>query len=203
MKKTEFAVLISLVITVIFSSFVGIEKQCENLHENVVRLHIIAENDTEKAQEIKLKVRDKLLENSKELFSGATNKQTALLKINENLGKIKEICKQTLLENNCDSQVTVGVEKMFFNLKNYETFVMPSGIYDALKITIGDGGGKNWWCVMFPPMCLSACIDRETLTQTLGEDGGEFIEKTPKYVARFKILEYIEKLFTKAPKYEK
>ena len=96
MKKTEFAVLISLVITVILSSFVGIENQCENLHENVVRLHIIAENDSEKAQEIKLKVRDKLLENSKELFLGATDKQTALLKITENLGKIEEICKQTL-----------------------------------------------------------------------------------------------------------
>lgn len=203
MKKTEFAVLISLILTVVLSSITGFAAECKNINQKVLRLHIIAENDSAYSQEAKLKVRDAILENSKEIFGGCNDKLSVIKQIEQNKEKIQALCEQTLLENGCESEVEVTLTKMFFNTKSYETFIMPSGVYDALRITIGEGQGKNWWCVMFPPMCLSACVDKEDLSATLGEDGEGFIEKSPKYTARFKLLEYFQKLFTKAEKYEK
>ena len=203
MKKTEFAVLISLILTIVLSSVTGFATECKNITQKVLRLHIIAENDSAYSQELKLKVRDALLENSKEIFGGCNDKLSVMAQIEHNKEKIQTLCEQTLLQNGCESEVEVTLTKMFFSNKNYETFIMPSGVYDALRITIGEGQGKNWWCVMFPPMCLSACVDKEDLSATLGENGEGFIEKSPKYTVRFKLLEYVQKLFTKAEKYEK
>ncbi len=202
MRKTEFSILVGLILSIILCSFSSFKSECENLNEKVLRLHVIAHDDSEDEQSLKLKVRDAVLEYGEGIFTDIHNKNDAKKISLENIENIKAVCEKTLRENESSHEVRVEVSEMFFNTRQYDSFTLPCGVYDALKITIGEGQGKNWWCVMFPPMCLSACIDREELSATLGENGEAFIEKSPKYTVRFKILEWAEKLFTKAEKYE-
>ena len=203
MRKTEFSILVSLILSVILCSFSAFASECENLNENVLRLHVIANDDSESEQNLKLKVRDAILQYGADIFGKASDKESAVKLSLENLENIKAVCEEVLRENGSSHSVDVEITRMFFNTRRYENFTLPCGEYDALRVTIGEGKGKNWWCVMFPPMCISACVDREELTAVLGENGETFIEKSPKYTVRFKLLEWAKSLFTKAEKYEK
>ncbi len=200
LKKTEFAVLIGLVVTIIFSSLTAFAKDCENMSESILRLHVIAHDDSGREQNLKLLVRDEILKTGGEIFKTARDKTSAKELVFKNREKLEQAGEKILRENGSNHDVKIELCEMFFSTKTYENFAMPAGVYDAVRVTIGKGEGKNWWCVMFPPMCLSACTD---LDAALGEDGEAFLEKSPKYVAKFKVLEWIEKLFTKAEKYEK
>jgi hypothetical protein len=117
--------------------------------------------------------------------------------LEENLDFIKSEVEKTLLENGCDKSVTAESVSMLFPIKRYENFTMPAGVYDALRITIGNGEGKNWWCVMFPPLCYGACINDKDVEAVIGDNGVGLMEKSVKYEVRFKIVEWFKKMFDK------
>ena len=138
------------------SVIIPFNRKCENIRNSVFRLHIIANSDSESDQSLKLKVRDGMLELAEELFADANDYIEAKEIAEKNIDILRQNAKETLAENGCNSNVSVTVGKAWFGTREYEDFTLPAGEYDALRIVIGEGSGKNWWCVMFPAVCLPA-----------------------------------------------
>lgn len=152
-KLVSTAVVISLLFSV--ASFAG---ACEDIEDKVLRLHILANSDTEADQALKLKVRDAILELSPEIFGEASSKEEAKASAQEKLPAIIAEAKRIVCEEGYDYDVSAEIVNDKFNTRVYENFTLPAGDYDAVRITIGSGEGHNWWCVMYPALCLpSAC----------------------------------------------
>lgn len=179
------AVLLSL------SSFEG---RCGKVRQEVLRLHVIANSDSAEDQKVKLLVRDALLEKSKDVFSENATLEQAETEACKNLPLFFETAKKTLRENGFDETVCVSVGKSSFPTKSYGDITLPAGEYNALRVEIGESAGKNWWCVMFPPLCLSAAAGEEELSDVLSGGEMELVKSRPKYEVRFWIVEKIEQL---------
>ena len=183
---------ISIAAALIFSillSFVTFEAHCDDLRENVFRLHIIANSDSPEDQELKLLVRDAVLKDSEPLFAGCDSLSAAKAITKENLEKIKKTAEKTIAEQGYDYVVRIAVGQSFFDTRVYEDFVLPAGNYDALKIEIGRAEGKNWWCVLFPSICIGSA---GKLSDTAREDSAAVAANPSKYTVRFKIVEWYE-----------
>ncbi len=188
-KCFDIAIFVSLFLCVL--SVLAFENKCENIRESVLRLHIIADSDEESAQKLKLQIRDAVLQKSGELFSFDDDLQSAKQKAQSSIEEIEKIAKQVIKQQGENYTVNAYIGKSYFPTRVYdENITFPAGYYDALKIVIGKGQGKNWWCVMFPSICLGAAVKREELLESvLGEDGMRIVESDPKYEVRFWIVE--------------
>ena len=194
MKKLFVFVPIFLVFTlcaVIFTPFVAMS---EDISENVFRLHIIANSDSKFDQDLKLKVRDKVLQYTKDIYSGCKNIDDAVIVSQNNVKLINEVAQKTLAFYGSDYEVKTYVTKEYFTTRYYDDFTLPAGNYNTLKIEIGKAKGHNWWCVMFPSVCLSGCTD--DFYNSLSYDEVRLI-KSNKYAVRFKAVEIYEKLKNK------
>lgn len=125
-----------------------------DLQKSVFRLHVIANSDSENDQNLKLKVRDNVLKYMNTLCSKTTSKEEAIEIANAHLNEFKEIALNTIKENGYNYDVDISINNVFFPTKAYGDISLPEGYYDALRIKIGKAEGKNWWCVMFPPLCF-------------------------------------------------
>ena len=125
-----------------------------DLQKSVFRLHVIANSDSENDQNLKLKVRDNVLRYMNTLCSKTTSKEEAIEIANAHLNEFKEIALNTIKENGYNYDVNISIDNVFFPTKTYGDISLPEGYYDALRIKIGKAEGKNWWCVMFPPLCF-------------------------------------------------
>ena len=186
----------SLVLGLICSVFLSLGRfnaSCDDLRANVLRLHIIANSDSEFDQQLKLKVRDAVLKQSPELFGSSQNTNEAIKTAKNSIREINGIAEKTLLENgvNYKSETTVG--DSYFNTREYENFILPAGTYKSLIITLGDGGGKNWWCVIFPEVCLPAASS-VSLDKSVNKNGCEIAYNKENYILRFKTVEIYEDL---------
>lgn len=134
------------------------------LNEGLIRFHVVANSNSEQDQTVKLRVRDAVLESIQEDLKQVGNIDQARDYLQENLPKIQSVAEQTLQSLGVDAGAVVSLTKEAFDTREYDTFRLPAGIYEALRITIGEGEGKNWWCVTFPTLCLPATEDgfRET-----------------------------------------
>ena len=191
-KRLRLALLCGLMCA-IFACFAHFSAACDDLRTNVLRLHIIANSDSQADQELKLKIRDRILESSGELFSGAENVEQAEVAARLKITEIEEIARQTALENGFDLSVKAELCDSYFETREYEDFTLPAGVYRALKITLGKGEGKNWWCVIFPEVCLPAASDA-SLSDSVGEEGVRFAEGQNRYIMRFWAVEEYEKI---------
>lgn len=183
---------IAFVLTVIYS-VIPFEAQCSEISEDVFRLHILANSDSEEDQSLKLKVRDEVLEYTEDLFNSASSKEEAEKIISDNLQSISNVAYCTLLENGYDYTVTAEITNMYFATRYYEGFTLPSGMYDALRITIGEGGGHNWWCVMYPSICISSAQEKDDKAKEVLDDGEYDIVRKEQYQYKFKIVEMFER----------
>ncbi len=129
------------------------------LNEELIRLHVVANSDSEQDQNIKLQVRDAVTESLKSDLEKVGDVEAAKAYLQENLPKIQNIANQTLEKAGFDGQAVVTLCKEAFDTRYYDTFSLPAGVYEALRITIGEGAGKNWWCVVFPSLCIPATTD--------------------------------------------
>lgn len=186
--------LVCALIFTIFLTLAGFEVGCNELRGNVLRLHILANSNSEADQSIKLEVRDAVLTASEKVFESAKSKEDALNLAKENVGLFKTAAEQKLKQLGVNQSVTVKVEKTYFNTREYENFTLPAGQYDAVRILLGKAEGKNWWCVMFPSMCIPAAADEHSLTEAVDEKSAEIAENAPKYEIRFKIVEWYESI---------
>ncbi len=192
------AMLIGFTITLILTSVSSFSEDRKSLENSVFRLHILANSDSDADQTLKLKVRDAVLAEVPTLFGECQSKPEAEAAAAENIPHIIETAERTLRENGCDCGVSAEICEMYFDDRTYGNIVMPSGDYTALRITIGDAKGKNWWCVMFPSLCLPTAMDMEEFSV---ENGGCFtdeelyiLENHSEYEVRFYFAELFEKL---------
>lgn len=192
MKLLIKSACIAFVLTVIYS-VIPFEAQCSELSEDVFRLHILANSDSEADQSLKLKVRDEVLEYTEDLFNSAKTKEEAESVISDNLQSISNVAYQTVLDNGYDYNVTAEITNMYFNTRYYEGYTLPSGKYDALRITIGEGEGHNWWCVMYPSICISSAEDKESKAKEALDEDEYDIVCNEQYQYKFKVVEMFEK----------
>ena len=190
MKRLYVFVPVILVFVLVYAVLSPAISNAEHISENVFRLHILANSDSEEDQELKLHVRDKVLELSKLLYDGCESVSEAAQITQSNASLIKETAQKVLAFYGSDYEVQVSVTKEYFNTRYYDDFKLPAGNYNSLKIIIGEGKGKNWWCVMFPSVCLSGCTD--DFSQSLTEEERKMLEND-KYIVRFKAVEIYEK----------
>lgn len=196
MKKSrmiEISLAFGLIIAVAFS-FVGFGAECENIRQDVVRLHILANSNSDKDQQIKLAVRDALLSSGKEIFNGIVNVENAEQCLESQKQELIEVADKVLSENGFNYKTQIYLTEEYFSTRSYDNFTLPAGEYLALKVVLGNGEGHNWWCVMFPPLCLPAASENADIDAVFGENGAEIVRGNSKYEMRFKIVEIFESL---------
>ncbi|MDR3643912.1 MAG: stage II sporulation protein R [Clostridia bacterium] len=203
-RKIEIAVICGLIIAILagsISGFSAFAAQCSDVRQEVFRLHILANSDSTQDQALKLKVRDKLLDASTTLFGKADSKQQVIATVKAHLGEIQSIAQKEVNREGYSYKVNAQVVNMYFTTRTYNNVTLPAGWYDALRITIGKGQGHNWWCVMFPPLCLPAAEKGTQFNDVFGGRQAIFEGYSkPDIKIEFKIVEWIESIkefFTK------
>ena len=190
-KLFEISLFAGLLIAIIFS-ITGFASTCEEIRGDVLRLHVIANSDSDEEQQLKLKVRDAVLKAGKNIFNGSVTKENAEEKIENEKEILIKAAKKVIKENGFDYDVDITVTDEYFNTRTYENVTLPAGKYKAVRVLIGESAGKNWWCVMFPPLCIPAA---ETNTDLYFSDKEvKLVETNPKYEVRFKIIEIYESI---------
>ncbi len=182
-----------LILAFVFSYIQPFVKTSESISDEVFRLHIIANSDSEDDQKLKLLVRDRVLEEGRGIFENCDSLEDIILKCRDNLDILTKAAEECVSENGYDYDVNAYIDKEYFNTREYESITLPSGIYNALKIEIGEAKGHNWWCVMFPAICLYSVSETE-LNEILTEEEVELINSNNKYEIRFKVVEIYEKI---------
>ena len=193
MKLIIKSACIAFVLTVIYS-MIPFRTECKEISDEVFRFHILANSDEDYDQQLKLKVRDKVLLYTESLFEKARSKEEAENLISNNLQDICNTAQKEVTDNGYDYSVTAQITKMYFTTRTYESYTLPSGMYDALRITIGSGEGRNWWCVMYPSICISSEKSQDEAARETFNDNQYDIVKNEKYEYKFKIVEIFEKI---------
>lgn len=192
-KIWKSALCIALVLTIIFQ-LAGFQAGCAEIRQRVLRLHVIANSDSEADQAVKLLVRDAILQEGADLFDGSDDIAHAVARLAPNLDRLTAIANRVLAENGMDYTATVTLGESYFNTRTYGDFTLPAGRYMAVRVLLGEGVGHNWWCVMFPPLCLPAVQKTVALDAYLDKGQVKIVESNPKIEVRFKIVELVEEL---------
>ena len=169
------------------------------IYDNVLRLHVLANSDSEEDQALKLEVRDALLEAGAGLFEGCSTREEAAAVAEEKLPYLEEVAQRTIRDAGYDYGVTVLLDTEEYPTRTYDSICFPAGEYLSLRVLIGEGEGQNWWCVLFPPMCMTAATAPKadaSIPVGLSSNQYEVITQTKKttYSVRFKILESIREV---------
>lgn len=165
------------------------------LASQVIRLHVLANSDREEDQALKLEVRDRVLETTSALLAGETEPQAAAILLNQHLEDIAQTAAQEISAQGHDDRVEVRLEQTWFPTRQYQGISLPAGNYLALRVLIGAAEGHNWWCVVFPNLCLPAVSERALEASTLTPGQISLLqEEETSYVFRFKALELWQSL---------
>ncbi len=175
----------------VFVSFAQFNAACDDLRTNVLRLHIIANSDSQADQELKIKIRDKILEESSELFEESEDIGSAISDAEDSLEKIVATANSVIEENGFSYKADATVGDSYFETREYEDFTLPAGTYKSLIVTLGEGEGKNWWCVIFPEICLPAATDA-SLSDVVNKESAQIAENPKRYKIAFKSVEIYE-----------
>ncbi len=197
--------LLSLYIFISAQSYVTAVSS--ELSEAVFRLHVLANSDSDEDQELKLKVRDKLLAYMNSICADCSTKEEAISIAQNHKEEFKKIAEETIRENGYNYSVQININNFYFPTKNYGDISLPAGFYDALRVEIGSGKGKNWWCVMFPSLCFidvsSGVVDdeaKENLEEHLSDESFNIISdsENTELKFKFKLIEFFAEkgLFT-------
>lgn len=195
LKLIEIALLIGLAV---FLASGGLALRAQSqLAERVVRLHVLANSDGQEDQALKLLVRDRVLARATELLTQARDRTEAEALLRAELPELEALAVRELRANGCAYPVTAELADTQFPTREYDGFTLPAGEYLALRVVIGEGAGRNWWCVVFPPLCTAASADvpAAALAAGLTEDQvGLITEEDRGYVLKFKAVEWWEEL---------
>lgn len=188
MKRLFKSVIFALTFCFILM-LVPFEGQCREISDKVFRVHILANSDSEADQKLKLLVRDALVNAGEEILKDVESKEEAERLIEKNIPKLKSIAENVVFQNGYDYPVDLEITNMYFDTRHYGNITMPGGFYDALRVKIGKAEGKNWWCVMFPSLCIYSVSKTETLEENLSDGEYKIISSENEYQYRFKIVE--------------
>jgi len=206
-KKLNFIFILTILVFIYIAllSFNYSKAVSSNLSDSVFRLHIIANSDSSADQELKLKVRDNIINYMNTLTSSSSDKKDVISMVNNHLDFFKEIALNTIKGNGYNYDVNIEIGNFHFPTKSYGDISFPAGNYDALKIEIGDAIGQNWWCVLFPPLCFvnsSTGVvpddSKNTLKENINSESYEIIsegnnsnDNTSDIKIKFKIIEFL------------
>lgn len=191
-RAAELSLLCGLLCSV-FLSAAHFGAACDDLRSNVLRLHIIANSNSAEDQAVKLKVRDSILAQTADIFDGKASLKEAEASAAKNIERLNETAVKTLRENGFNYGAAAEISNSYFETREYEDFTLPAGIYRSLIIRLGNGEGKNWWCVVFPAVCVPAAGDAR-LSDSTAEVSADIAEHPNKYVMKFKAVEIYEDL---------
>ena len=168
------------------------------IYEDTVRLHILANSDSKEDQELKLKLRDDILTRFSEELSSLENADEAKEKLTSVLPEIEAFSEEKIIEYGYSYSVKATLTEEWYDTREYEDFTLPKGYYTSLRIIIGNGDGQNWWCVMFPPLCLDMATEdapRDDGIKKYSDSEFKLISGNG-YQAKFKILEVVSGIFS-------
>jgi len=203
LKNKLFAIITIFIL--VFFIFLNLgQPQNNNLNEKLIRFHVLANSDLEEDQELKIKIKNSVLEYIYPKLSNSHNINKSREILIDNINEIEDIAKTVILENGYNYDLKLELTHDNFPVKTYGNITFPQGNYEAFRIIIGEGKGKNWWCVMFPPLCFVdvtkgevAYEETEKIMETyLQEDDiEEDLIDNDKIEFKFKIVEVIKHIF--------
>lgn len=188
-KPWEKALALGLIVTVALSC-ISFSADCENIREDVLRLHILANSDSSEDQKLKIAVRDEILKISGDIFDDCKSLVDAQNAAKQKMPQIIKTAQDTVKSYGYDYTVSASLEKSYFDTRHYDDYTLPAGVYNAVRVIIGSGNGHNWWCVMYPSLCLPAACDN--YDTALDENERDIVENYPKYEIKFKSVEIFE-----------
>lgn len=198
--KSFTILIILLFIYILLSAMSYTNAVCSHISDSVFRLHVIANSDSPEDQNLKYIVRDKILEYMNSLTNNTQSKEEIISIISNHLEDFKQIAQDTVYKNGFDYEISVEIGNFEFPTKTYGDVTFPAGLYDALRIKIGNANGQNWWCVMFPPLCFinvsSGVVpddSKEILESELSEEEYNLVTGTgTENKIKFKIVEVLQ-----------
>ena len=200
-----FKTMILLLVAGVLLLSLWLEGAQTTLAGDVVRLHVLANSDSEADQTLKLAVRDRVLAEAAPLLEGIDDRDAAWEVLAQSLEQLAQAGADTVAQEGYAYPVAVSLEETWFPTKEYEDFSLPAGNYTALRVVIGEGGGRNWWCVVFPPLCLGAVSEQVEVTAAMAgltEDEIALITAEEReYVVKFKLLELWDEIKRKLENY--
>ena len=192
-KLLKRVVLCFLLVCLVYVGALVADRQ--KLQNELVRLHVVAASDSEEDQAIKLQVRDAVLESLQDGLEDATDIEAAKQYIASQLPKLESVANEVLAAAGCGDVATVSLQVEEFATRVYDTFSLPAGLYDSLRITIGEGEGRNWWCVTFPTLCIPATTEGfEAVAAGAGFSEELTGSLTGEYEVRFYLLDLLGQL---------
>lgn len=193
-KAVELGLLVGLIAALMWS--VGTVRTRQEISDKVVRLHVLANSDSEEDQALKYRVRDAVLGRLTALMRTSEDRSQAEGIIRGQLLELEELARREIAAAGYDYPVTAQLQELDFPTREYESFTLPAGEYLALQLVIGEGAGQNWWCVVFPPLCTAAAaeVPASALAAGFSEAEVRFITEEEGYVLKFKALEWLEAL---------
>lgn len=198
--------IISIMTISISGEVKKISNASQDYKDKLIRFHVIANSDSDEDQNLKLKVRDAVINYLQPKLLESESIEESELIIKREYSELEKISKNIILQNGYNYDVKIGIDYSEFPTKQYSNVVLPAGEYKALKIIIGEGSGKNWWCVMFPPLCFvdeeKGIIDKDTddkLREVLTEEEYYLIaqktsNQTNRVQIKFKIVEIVQNI---------
>lgn len=193
-KWLNFSLIFGIIAAILISN-INFSNSCKEMYENIIRIRIIANSNSEADQTLKLNIRDAVLESSKEIFSGIKDYNEAEKIASENINLFKETAQSVVNEKGLNYKVDLKIKDEFFDTREYDNFTLPAGTYKSLVFTVGEGRGQNWWCVMFPEVCVGGCSGK--LSDSLSDDSANIAYNSDKYIVKFKTVEIFENIKTK------
>lgn len=195
MSKKLFVFLpLLLIFTLLFGSLSYTNDASNDISTKVLRMHVLANSNSINDQRLKIAVKNNILKSTQELFTDCDTLEESIEIAQSNTELIKASAQEVIKKYNKNYDVKVYIDNEFFDVREYKDFTLPSGNYNTVKIAIGEGKGKNWWCVMYPAVCISACSD--DFDKALTKEEKKLIT-SKKYIPKFKILEIINKIKNK------
>ena len=199
MKQITRYIISGVIVTILLFTGMGCKKQYQlqqQLAEKVLRFHVLANSDSVEDQNLKLAVRDAVGGFMQEKTQNLNSKSACEKLVMEQIPEIETVAEQVIAESGYDYEVHAELTKCKFPTKTYGNYTFPKGTYDALKLTIGEGRGQNWWCVMYPNMCFENSMyevvneeAKENLRAVLDEDEYQAVLNSGSYEVRFWLFE--------------
>lgn len=186
-KSKSYVVLLALVCLIVVSNL-DVSQQIDK--DSLIRIHVLANSNSETDQQLKLQVKDDVVRYLQPMLAQSHSIEESRTIIQNHMPQIEQTARRTLQQQNSDYDVTLQYGHFDFPVKYYGSFSLPSGNYEALRILIGEGQGRNWWCVLFPPLCF---------TDSNVSMSGKYTDVTPEteVVVKFKCVEWLKNMTEK------
>lgn len=194
LRRIVLTVALAFLLGIFLDSFSVFHRECAQVRQEVLRLHVLANSDSPEDQALKLRVRDRILAETGDAFDRVDSLSDARETAARSLSAVERAARAALDEAGSGEPVRAEVVRMFFDTRVYDGFTMPAGWYDALRVVIGEGKGHNWWCVLYPPLCISAAEKLPEELRRFSAEERALLESEPRYEVRFFLVELAEKI---------